>query len=185
MSRKLHLFGSAAVVLLAQPAVALDRDWQQQAVAAAADHARANWPKQCEPFVPSLVAPLSFELQIGEDTAARQAVMVQFPCHRIDDSQGYLFFTSDQHGAVNVQSFPRPVVEDGVVTGFSADVEVKDPVAHAGSRTIVEVTRDPEGHTVTTTEWMYVQGRFQIMHFAIDATDDGQDNPQALIENEL
>lgn len=185
MSRKFHLLGCAAVVVMALPALASDTDWQQQALFAASAYAEANWPEQCEPLVSPLVSPLSFELQIGEDSAARSALMVQFPCRRSGESQSYLFFTSDQYGTVTLQSFPRPVLAVSTIIRFDTGVEIKDAVYDPGSRTVVEVAHDPDAHNVTMTEWMYFQGRFQITRFAVDATDDGRNNPQVLLEEQL
>jgi hypothetical protein len=174
------------LVLLAAPAAALDMDWQQQALAAAAEFHLANLPENCEPLSSPLVAPLSFELQIGEEAAARQALMVQLPCRNTDDSQSSVFLTSDQHGTVTKQSFSKPVFEDGSVMQFREDVKVNNAVFNASSRTVVEIEPLPGADgTYTTTEWGYRDGRFHIMRFAVDATADGKDNAQILIENDI
>jgi len=176
----------SALMLLAVPAAALDMDWQQQALGAAAEFYLANLPEVCDPPASPLVSPLSFELQIGEESAARQALMVQLPCRTNGDSESFVFLTSDQHGVVNQQTFPKPVIEHGAATQFREGFEILNAVYDASSRTVVETEPLPgAGDTYTTTQWGYRDGRFHIMRFAVDATGDGQDNPQTLIENDI
>ena len=181
-----RLLQISALTLLAAPAAALDMDWQQQALAKAVEFHQANLPETCETLTSPLVAPLSFELQIGEESAARQALMVQLPCRRSEDGESSVFLTSDQNGTVNRQSFSKPVLEDGAAKTFTEEFEVNNAVFDASSRTVVEtVPLAGGGGTYTTTSWGYRDGRFHIMRFAVDATDDGKDNPQILIDNDI
>jgi hypothetical protein len=176
----------SALVLLAAPAAALDIDWQQQALAKAVEFHQANLPETCEPLTSPLVAPLSFELQIGEESAARRALMVQLPCRHTGDGESSVFLTSDQNGTVNRQSFSKPVFEDGMAKAFTEGLEVNNAVFEGSSRTVVETgPLAGGGGTYTTTSWGYRDGRFHIMRFAVDATDDGKDNPQILIDNDI
>ncbi|MFN7089259.1 MAG: hypothetical protein ACK4P4_01735 [Allorhizobium sp.] len=180
------LLQMSALVLLSEPAAALDTDWQQQALAAAVKFHQAHLPETCEPLSAPLVSPLSFELQIGEETAARQALMVQLPCRRTEEGESSVFLASDQNGIVTRQSFPKPVYESGEVTTFREELEVYNATFDASSRSVVERIPLPDnGGTNITTSWGYRDGRFHIMRFSVDATADDEDNPRILIDKDI
>lgn len=183
---KTRLLQISAVVLLSQPAAALDMDWQQQALATAVKFHQAHLPETCKPLSSPLIAPLSFELQIGEESAARQALMIQLPCRRTKEGESSVFLASDQNGIVTRQSFPKPVLENGAVTRFREEFEVSNATFDASSRSVVErVPLADAGGTNTTTSWGYRDGRFHIMRFSVDATADDKDNPQILIDKDI
>ncbi|WP_283180072.1 DUF1176 domain-containing protein [Gemmobacter sp. 24YEA27] len=143
--------------------------------------------------------PAGHELQIGEESAARQALLIGFPCQRGAYNQTEVFLMADQHGTITEVLFPSPMVEvvwpDGdqsqqpvsVSLGEIRDLrEVVNPVYDPASRTMVERNKwRGQNDAYTLTEWGYKDGRFQLVHFAVDAIFDGEDLPETLIRNEI
>lgn len=190
----------SAVTLLCIPStLALASDWQVEAVQRAVEYHLAHTPETCEqPSAPTRTPP-HFELEIGEDTAARQALLVEFACRSGAYNHSAVYVMSDQHGRVTEVFFPSPqievrhaegseqrVVEDIVIVATPELREVVNPRYDAVSRSIFERNKwRGLGDAYTTTQWGYKQGRFHIMRFAVDASFDGQDNPRTLIEQDI
>ena len=196
MRSRLMLVTCAALISL--PAAALDTDWKAEAVARAMEYHAANLPELCVSPTQSDMVPASFELQIGEETAARQALLVEFPCQFGAYSQTAVYLMSDQHGTVSEVLFPSPVVEvtyhgegsmtvDEVTITETRDLrEVVNPSYDASSRTMTERNKwRGLGDAYTLTQWGYKNGKFEIMTFAVDGSFDGKDNPTTLIDNEI
>lgn len=183
---------------LAMPVVAQDAAWQADAVSRAVAYHAANLPALCAEPDRSAMEPASFELQIGEDTAARQALLIEFPCQISAYSQTAVYLMSDQHGTVTEVLFPAPVVQttyqgkgsetvdEIVITETRSVREVVNPHYDNPSRIMSERNQWRElGDAFTETRWGYKDGRFQIMYFAVDASFDGNENPIILIEEDL
>ena len=143
--------------------------------------------------------PASFELQVGEETAARQALIVEFPCQIGAYNQTSVYLLSDQQGAVSEIVFPSPkfdVAYEGEGATATADKiviyetpylrEVVNPSYDPASRTMSERNKwRGLGDAYTQTRWQFKNGKFEITYFAVDATFDGEDNPVVLIEREI
>lgn len=189
----------AGAVLVSMPGTAQEADWQPAAVARAQEFHAANLPELCVPPVASAMEPASFELQVGEEAAARQALLVEFPCQIGAYSRTAVYLLSDQHGTVSEVVFPSPridvtysgkgegaAVEKIAITGTPDLREVVNPGYDADSRTMTERNKwRGVGDAYTTTRWGFRHGKFEIMYFALDATFDGKDNPQVLIERDI
>lgn len=196
---RLRLLIVTSALLCSVPVGAKDATWQADAVSKAVDHHLANPPENC--LVPdrSSIAPASFELQIGEETAARQALLVEFPCQIGAYNQTAVYLLSDQHGQVSEVVFPSPQVDVRYAgEGDNAAVEEIAITATPDLREVVNPSYDADSRTMTErnkwrglddayaiTEWGFKNGKFEIMLFAVDASFDGEDNPQTLIENEI
>lgn len=140
-----------------------------------------------------------FELQLGEETAARQALLVEFPCQIGAYNQTAVYLLSDQHGVVSEVLFPSPqvdvryadatdpkVVEEIVLTEIPNMREVVNPSYDSSSRTMAERNKwRGLDDAYSTTQWGFKHGKFEIMLFAVDASFDGKDNPQTLMRNEI
>lgn len=191
------LFIVASLAMACHPIAAQESGWQADAVARAVDYHLANPPEPC--IVPDRsIAPASFELQLGEETAARQALLVEFPCQIGAYNQTAVYLLSDQHGTVSEVVFPSPqvdvryagdgsvTVEDITITETPALREVVNPSYDADGRTMTERNKwRGLGDAYAMTQWGFKNGKFEIMSFAVDASFDGEDNPQTLIENEI
>lgn len=185
--------------LLALPAAAQEPGWQTDAVKKALDYHIAHRPELCIAADRSSMKPKSFELQVGEETAARQALIVEFPCQIGAYSVTSVYLLSDQHGEVSELTFPSPkfevtydgdganqTVKDIVITGTPSLREVANPSYDPSSRTMSERNKwRGLGDAYTITRWGYKQGKFEIMYFAVDASFDGKDNPIVLIDRDI
>lgn len=174
MPSRLMIVTSA--ILLAVPATAQEGGWQADAVAKAQDYHAANLPPLCMEPSASETEPASFELQVGEETAARQALIVEFPCQIGAYSQTAVYLLSDQHGTVSEIVFPSP----------KFDVNYVGPSYDSSSRTMSERNEwRGMGDAGTKTHWQFKNGKFEIIYFAVDATFDGKDNPVVLIKRDI
>lgn len=188
-----------SVLLLATPAGAQDGDWKADALQNALDHHADNLPHLCMEPDASEMEPASFELQVGEEAAARQALIVEFPCQIGAYSQTAVYLLSDQHGTVSEVVFPSPKFDVNYVGGEEAAGvesivvyetpylrEVVNPGYNSSSRTMSERNKwRGLGDAYTATRWQFKNGKFEITYFAVDATFDGKDNPIVLIEREI
>lgn len=195
-SRLLVLTGAMLLVI---PASAQDADWQSQAINRAIEYHAANRPGFCVPPDTSFMDPASFELQVGEDTAARQALIVEFPCQIGATSQTSVYLLSDQRGTVSEIVFPSPkfdIVYQGEGQTGPVDRfvlyetpylrEVANAQYESSSRTMSERKEMQElGGADTETRWQYKNGKFEITYFAVDAPSDGERGPIVLIEREI
>jgi len=194
-----RLLMMTSAILLAVPATAQEGDWQPDALEKAQDYHAANPPHLClEPDASGMVTA-SFELQVGEDTAARQALIVEFPCQTGAYSQTAVYLLSDQHGTVSEIVFPSPKFDVNYVGGDEeAGVdsivvyetpymrEVVNPSYDPSSRTMSERNKwRVLGDAYSVTRWQFKNGRFEITFFAVDVTFDGEDNPVVLIERDI
>jgi hypothetical protein len=192
------LIFAASAVLLALPSAVLGGDWQAGALKRAQDYHAANLPELCVAPDESAIRPASFELQVGEETAARQALIVEFPCQMSAYNQSAVYLLSDQHGKVSEIVFPSPQIEvtyagednttvkDIVITGTLERREVVNPGYDPSSHTMTERNKmRGVGDAYTATRWGFKHGKFEIMYFAVDATYDGKDNPVVLIERDI
>lgn len=132
----------------------------------------------------SAIEPASFELQIGEETTARQALLVEFLCQIGAYNQTAVYLLSDQHGKVSEVVFPSPQVdvrysdesENATVENVSitAKPDVREVVNSSydtASRTMTERNKwRGLGDAYSTTQWGFKNGKFEIMHFAVDVS---------------
>jgi hypothetical protein len=189
----------AVTILFVPPSAASEAEWQADAIARAIEYHAANVPELCLKPDGSDMEPASFELQVGEESAARQALIVEFPCQIGAYSHTAVYLLSDQHGKVSEIVFPSPKF-DITYTGEGEGAEVKDitiyetpalrevvnPSYDAFSRTMSERNKwRGLGDAYTATRWDFKNGKFEITYFAVDATFDGKDNPLVLIDRAI
>ncbi len=188
-----------SAIVLAMPASAEEADWRAGAIQKALDYHAANLPHLCMELVASAPEPASFELQVGEEAAARQALIVELPCQIGAYSQTAVYRLSDQHGTVSEIVFPSPKFDVNYVgadeaAGVDTIVvyetpylrEVVNPSYDSASRTMSERNKwRGLGDAYTLTHWQFKNGKFEITYFAVDATFDGKDNPVVLIARDI
>ncbi|WP_343315445.1 hypothetical protein AAIB41_11570 [Brucella sp. BE17] len=189
----------SSVFLLALPAAAEESNWQAEAIRRALDYHAANLPALCVTPEETEMEPASYELQVGEDTAARQALIVEFPCQFSAYSQTAVYLLSDQRGTVSEIVFPTPKF-DLTYTGEGSDATVEKVVIYETPyrREIANGQYDPSSRTMvernnwrelqdahTETHWTFKNGKFEIVYFAVDATFDGEDNPIVVLKRDI
>lgn len=190
---------AAGTIIATVPALAQQSDWQADAVQRAIEHHLENVPEPCVVPERSGLKPAHFELQLGEETAVRQALLVEFPCQIGAYNHTAVYLLSDQHGVVSEVLFPSPqvdvryadetdptTVEAIVLTEIPNLREVVNPNYESSSRTMTERNKwRGLGDAYSTTEWGFKHGQLEVTLFAVDASFDGEDNPQTLMRNEI
>lgn len=165
-------------------------EWQAEAIAEAMTEHGKNPPQECTetPSEPSA----TYALWLGEDTAARDALFVEFPCRIGAYNASYVYLLADQNLVVTPILFPSPIISepnsDGEVEIIETinSREVVNPRYDSNSRTMIEHNKwRGLDDAYTETHWGFRDGRFQIMSFAVDARLDGEREPVALIERDI
>lgn len=161
-------------------------------------HLETN-PPNCSPnaAAPRRSAEVAYPLRIGEESASREALLVQFPC-RLGNNRSYVYIIADQHGAASPVMFPAPMIdvrhagddENGPVESIAITSTIdKRDVVNArydpDTRTMEETKKWSPRTAYSRTRWVFRDGKFQITYFAVDATYDGNHNPQPLIERNI
>lgn len=174
------------------------RDWQQTALQIAYERHLDDVPPQCDSESGSETAraqAVGHLLRIGEESAARDALLVEFICRSQAQEQSSVYILVDENGVASPIFFPVPQLEirykaEGgdevqaiVITERVDNREVINARYDPASRTMEEFdTWNERGMTDTRTRWGFRHGRFEIMSFA---TDDGQHDPQIVIERDI
>lgn len=179
-----------ATLLAAGSGQAEEDGWQEAALQRAIFHYHKSRSDVCKINV---TPPESYKLQLGEEAAAREALLVAFACRSLDTGQSSVFVLSDQHGVVTDAIFPTPVVASGEDAGIDQIAiawqdrrEVPNAEYEPDGRTMVAVETWPGTDEIhTRTQWGYYLGLFRLMRFEADATADGQQDLVVLIENDI
>lgn len=181
-----------AMVLAASPAHARDDTWREAALHRAVSHHQAHRPLVCGTAAQSAPA-IGYELHIGEDTAARRALLVRFACRQLDHGESFVFLLSDEHGAVSNIVFPTPLI-----AGLGAGPVLDAPFEGSYRREVLNAEYDPDGRTMvaieawrhtgeirTRTQWGYRLGMFRLMRFEVDRSPGGRQDLELLIDNDI
>ena len=175
--------------------VAQDSAWQTTAIDAAVQHHLDNPPEICEAPSTALAPIAVHDLLIGEDTAAREAVLVQLPC----TAETSVYLLADDEGTVSDIRLLTPFVANTaeIDTGFgpardqvridwTETRQVSLPTYDEGGRVLSSKVPWPgDGGSYSATLWGFRDGRFQLMQFAVDASSNGQDDPEILFKSQL
>lgn len=188
----------ALPLLLAAEASAnpVNESWKAQALKDAQVKHAQSMPETCREFLaknPGHEGPVrSYDLPIGEDTAARQALLVQFLCRRGAYNETYVFILADQYGTASEVIFPSPKLTqpaaggDVTIEAMIDSREVVNASYDVPSRTMSEHDKwRSAGDAATISRWGFRDGRFQMSYFALDETFDGQQNKRVLIERDI
>lgn len=178
-----------ATLLASSPGRAADGTWQEVALEWAVHHHQTSKPDVCEA---KSDLPVSYGLQLGEETAARGALLVAFACRSLDTGRSTVFVLSDQHGTVSDVVFPTPLIAPADKAPLQATIGWED------RREVINAAYDPDGRTMiavetwpgsgeirSRTQWGYYLGLFRLMRFEIDAAADGEQELVELIDNEI
>lgn len=183
----------AIFLLAASPLPAFAQDWHEMALKQARAVQTRTFPAECVPEVSSDLAAdiLWWPVFLGEGTAARDALLVQFPCNRGAYNQSFVYVLADQHGQATPVTFPSYQVEVTYADG-TTESAVKNLTLGAivETRELVNPRFDPDswimeeynnwrglGDAHSLTRWAFVQGRFVVMRLEVDASYDEAVNP--------
>lgn len=174
-------------------------DWRKEALTKAVDFHTSNRPEICNKPDDASTDPISFEMKIGEETASLAALLVEFPCRAGAYNSTAVYLLSDEHGKMSEVFFPSPKIDvtylgegenapvkDIVITETRSLREVINPTYDADRRTMTERNKwRGVGDAYTLIEWGFKNGKFELMHLSVDASYDGKDDPQTLIERDI
>lgn len=177
-------------VASAASAQSLEGEWQDDAVAAAIAEHEVNRPEACTET--STEPSGIYALFLGEDSAARDALFVEFVCRVGAYNTSSVYYLADQYLVVTPTWFPSPQISEPDPDG---GVEIIDTI---DSREVVNARYESGGRVMvehnkwrglddayTETRWGFRHGRFEIMYFAVDTSFDGEREPQVLIERDI
>ncbi len=191
---------AAGLMVLAVSEVAA-QDWRDAALTRAHEVHLATLPDSCAPESFGTLAGQTahWPLFLGEGDAAREALLVRFPCLLGAYNEVHVFVLSDQNGVATPVFFPSPQISIRWVPGSGdAIAEAITQTGEAEMREVVNPDYDPDARVVTEynkwrglgdahsmTRWGYVEGRFRLMRFEVDASYDGEINPVLLISRDI
>lgn len=176
-------------------AVAQDQTWQAAAIDGAVQQHIDNLPKGCDAPSDPIMPLAVHDLPIGEDTAARQAVLLQLPC----TAQTSVYLLTDDEGIVSeiwlLTPFVANTAEIDTDLGFARDQvridwqetrQVSQPDYDEGGRVLSSKVLWPgQDDSYSAMLWGFRDGRFQLMQFAVDGSRNEQDDPEVLFESQL
>ncbi|MCJ8151758.1 DUF1176 domain-containing protein [Shinella sedimenti] len=175
---------------------AAETDWHRDALAKAVAFHAMNPPKTCNALESSPSQPISYNLPTGNGASARGELLIEFPCQAGAYNQTKVYLLSNRDGGLSNVEFPMPKI-DVTYVGEGENAPVKN-VAITATEMVREVANplfDTEtltltakakwrgvGDTYTLAKWSFRNARFELVYFAVDASFDGRDDPQIMID---
>lgn len=133
-----------------------------------------------------------------EDASApeREARLFSFPCNRGAYNASQVYILANENDELRVLNFAVPEldiryrnddaeseVEQIYVIGFRAVPELVDSFYDADSRTLTSWTKwRGVGDASSTGKWLFRDGEFALVRFDVDASYDGEINPQTVLD---
>ena len=138
--------------------------------------------------------PFRYSYDAPEDPE-RTAHLFRFFCLRGAYNEIHVYFFSDGEGTVSPLYFAEPqydvryagdsdeTVEAVTVTGFSATGQLVNSGYDPQTRTIAAHSLwRGMGDVSSSGAWVFVDGSFRLVHYEVDASYDGEINPQTLVD---
>jgi hypothetical protein len=149
-------------------------------------------PEELEPEVQTIEFNYAYDL---EDAPRQTVTIYRFLCSRGAYNESYVFFMKNDIGEVSPLHFAQPEldiryadeenekVESITVTGFSAHMEL----VNAGYDTETQSLRSYSkwrglGDASSSGTWEFREGQFRLVSFEVDASYDGEMNPETVVE---
>ena len=131
----------------------------------------------------------------AEEDPERRAWLFRFFCFSGAYNEIHVYYMSDDDGAVLPLHFAEPTydvryagesddtVEEIVMTGFSAAGQLVNSAYDPATRTITSNAQwRGLGDASSSGRWIFVEGGFRLVHYEVDASYDGEINPQVLVD---
>ncbi len=142
----------------------------------------------------SYAIPFRYGYDAPEDPE-RTAHLFRFFCLSGAYNEIHVYYFSDGEGTVSPLHFAEPdydvryagesdeKVEAVTVTGFSATDQLVNSGYDPESRTITAHSLwRGVGDASSSGSWAFVDGSFRLVHYEVDASYDGEINPQVLVD---
>lgn len=131
----------------------------------------------------------------SEEDPERTAYLFRFFCFSGAYNEIHVYYVSDAEGALSPLHFAEPtfdvryggdsdeVVEEIVITGFASTGQLVNSFYDPQSRTITAHSLwRGVGDAASRGVWRFADGGFRLVSYEVDASYDGEINPQTLID---
>lgn len=133
-----------------------------------------------------------------DDQPERTARLFRFLCYRGAYNESHLYYLATDDDGVQPLHFAKPevdiryvdddregAVDDISVTGFSARADIVNSDYDPETRTITEFSKwRGVGDAGTSGTWQFANGTFRLVHYTVDASYDGEINPEVVVDYE-
>ena len=155
------------------------------------------------PFMtPEDLAPdthsIGFNYEFDEDDQPQRIVrLFRFLCYTAAYNQGHVYFLADDEGEVSPLHFARPALDIRYVGDSDENVEAVNVNGFSTYSVLVNSDYDPETRTVssmarwrgmgdasTAGRWIFRNGDFDLVHYTVDASYDGEMNGEVVVDYE-
>ena len=187
----------AAIVTTAQAqeaaeAAAMAEKARALFAATAAATCDAGEPQDATPDTHTISFRHSYDSQ---DDPARTAYLFRFFCFSGAYNEIHVYYISDDEGALSPLYFAEPtydiryggdtdeVVEEIAITGFTSTGQLVNSGYNPQSRAITAHSQwRGIGDASSLGVWLFVDGGFRLVSYEVDASYDGEINPQVLLD---
>lgn len=149
-------------------------------------------PAELEPEVHEIAFRYAFD---ADDQAERVAKLYRVLCYRAAYNEGHVYFLTSDDGEVAPLHFARPgldiryagendeELESMTVIGFSTYDVLVNSQYDADTRTVTSFSRwRGMADASSAGRWVFREGRFDLIHYEVDPTYDGEVNPQVVVD---
>lgn len=132
----------------------------------------------------------------SQDDPERTAYLYRFFCFSGAYNEIHVYYISDGEGALSPLYFAEPtydvryrgetdeVVENIAITGFAATGQLVNSGYDSQSRTITAHSQwRGAGDASSLGVWLFADGGFRLVRYEVDASYDGEINPQTLLDH--
>lgn len=130
------------------------------------------------------------------DQPAREARLFRFFCYRGAYNEAHVYYLADDAGEVSLLHFARPEldirhagddieaeVESITVTGFGAKAELVNSEYDPATLTLSDhALWRGLGDAFSEGRWAFRHGTFRLVHYAVDASYDGERSPETVVD---
>lgn len=148
---------------------------------------------------PEELAPEAHELRFRyafdtNDQPERVFKLYRFLCSRGAYNESHAYFIADDTGEVAPLHFAQPTVDVRYVEGGEEKVESINVIGYSTYPYLVNSEYDPETLTISshsrwrglgdassTGKWIFRRGQFDLVHYEVDASYDGEINGEVVV----
>lgn len=125
----------------------------------------------------------------------RTAYLFRFFCLRGAYNEIHVYYFADGEGAISPLHFAEPHYDVRYAGESDEKVEAVTVIGFTATGQLVNSGYDPEARTITahslwrgmgdassSGSWAFVEGNFRLVHYEVDASYDGEINPQVLVD---
>lgn len=131
----------------------------------------------------------------SESDPERRAFLFRFFCFSGAYNEIHVYYLSDDEGALSPLHFAEPTYDVQYSGDSDETVEAVTITGFTATGQLVNSSYDPQARTITAHSqwrglgdasslgtWMFADGGFRLVHYEVDASYDGEMNPQVLLD---